>query len=281
MKSTAIITCTHNRPTPFKNLERYVAAQTFQDFDWFVVCDAGADNYKFKLKQKVIRREASEDDPMPSLCHNMLAGLEAVKGYERVALLEDDDWYHENYLFETMRHLDQTELMGWSSDAYYYVLNRKAKRMHNNAHASLACTAFKASALPWVKKCCERGQVFIDMLLWLGYEQDAKKIRFPGKKLLVSNFTGLPEWGLQQPKLDKSGFIINEHPRHVGLKENWHGEETGLSEFGHRAEGGMDVLGDVLKKWLGEEEAAQYLKYTVTPKPGAPFIIMPMPVEAI
>lgn len=111
---------------------------------------------------------------------------------------------------------------------------------------------------------------------------------FSGKKLLADNFTGITDPNVL-PALDRAGNIANEHPRHVGMKENWHGGADGLSTDGHdpRKSGGVDYWGDVLRRWLDPDAAKFFLSFTRDPdgpKSGKPYsanVMLPLPTETI
>lgn len=276
-----LITTTSGRPKAFERLAKYVSQQTFDYHQWLIVTDDWED-YKFPKDKrvKVVKRDGSEDT-LPSLNHNLLTALEHVGDHDRIAIMEDDDWYHSSYLYEINRLLDKGDLAGFNEDAYYYVLSRRAKRWHNQDHASLAATAFKASVVPLVQEVCRKGDVFVDGLVWKQWK---------GTKILAHNFTGLlpgqPPTIINERGHPQSGNIKDEHPRHVGLKQPWHGGKTGLSTLGHTAEGGFDQQGFVLKRWLGED-ADFYLKFTEAYNPAKegsrpPMgIMMHMPITSL
>lgn len=266
-----IITTTRNRPKAFEALKAWVKKQELQDYEWLIVCDGGAEDYVFprssgSAKVKVVKRDPS-DDTMPSLCHNWLTALEHVS-HDKCVVLEDDDWYHPMYLSEMSKMLDRADLAGFSHDAYYHVLERKAQRRHNIDLAALAATGFRKNVVSFLKEVASKGDIHMDLILWHEYK---------GKKLLVNNFTGIDTNSRSQPRLDDKGNILGERPRHVGIKQNWHGGEDGLTQA--TSGGGIDQTGKVLRAWLAED-AAFYLKFTKEPdtnKP-QPFILMEMPI---
>ncbi len=241
--------------------------------------------------------------------------------YDKILCFEDDDYYNREYVVETTAMLDKSDLFGWHKDAYYYVLSRKARRLLNVGYACLASTAFTRKVLPYFRECVMQGNVFIDNLLWKGIRETSymnqppislnngqtmqpppmeysKLISsFKGKRLLADNFTGVlynqePEirydaggklqMVIHQAIIDPdTGLIKDEHPRHVGMKEPFHGGKFGTS-FQHdpRVGGGSDMLGNKLKEWIGNEDAKMYLKYTSDPpKPYPPLVMVDMPLD--
>lgn len=322
--SNLLVTCTRGRPKAFDLLAKIVKKQTTQDFDWLVICDEWA-GYKFPKECKIIKRDGT-DDTLPSLNENWRAALDWVakhESYGKILVIEDDDWYHREYVLETATLLDRCDLFGWQEDAYYYCLSRKARRCHNVGFAALGATAFNRTVLPYLRKCVELGTPHIDVALWRGIREKAVmaqppmtmsggvtvappaveyariKEEFAGKKLLAHNFTGLAEEGTtirwddqgklivvsNEPHLDNHGNIAGEHPRHVGMKEPWHGGVPGASSYGHdpRSAGGPDIFGDTLRKWLGNEDAKLYLQFTKDPprNPYPPMLMVPMPIDSV
>lgn len=288
-----LVTTTKNRPVAFNHLATLVKRMDGAEYhDWLVVTDGDTEDYKFPKNKRfrLIERDNSEDI-YPSLNHNLLCALDNVGDHDKIVLLEDDDWYSPNYLKETEKMLDRADLFGWCEDFYYHVLSRRPQRLHNQDYASLAATAFKPSVIPYLKACCERGDYAIDWRLWRGWVQKEPAqiagasstrfagpevsylINFNGRKELRHNFWGVPVPG-GEPEIDESGAAKGT-PRHVGIKENWHKGSDGLSRFGHKPSGGFDPMGVELKKQIGEEDAKFYLKFTVTPKFGTPWLMLP------
>lgn len=292
MSNTLLVTCTSGRPAVMPILTKWMEAQTTDNFDWLIVSDDW-DNYKFPKIAKVIKRDNSEDT-LPSLNHNMLAALDYLDKetkYEKILFIEDDDYYHSDYVKQLLTLLNKSDLVGFNEDAYYYVIARKAKMWHNQNLASLAATGLNRSVLPWLRECCSLGDVFIDKTMWTGQtvtvlqqqpsltQKDGRFLtgppiavtqvvkEFKGRKLLAHNFTGLTQ--NEKPSYDKNGQIKNYYPRHVGMKQNFHLGKVGLSELGHNSEtgGAPDIFGRKLKGWIGEENAEVYLRYTASVAP--------------
>lgn len=287
------ITVTSGRPKAFDALQKYsTKPQSLEAWDWLIVSD-DSEEYRFPKGKNihVVKRDPS-GDKLPSINENWLAVLdwiEAHPDYDSFIVLEDDDWYNENYLRETREHLKSADLVGWQEDAYYYPLQRWSRRVHNVGWASLAATAFKRSVLPYLRECVSKGDIFIDLLLWKGIRQsiwmpqaplksvdgkeyDAPPIEvskviseFHGTKRLMHNFTGVVYGSGELPDFDFSrGFIRNEHPRHVGIKGNWHGGKGGLSARGHNHAngGGPDYACTLLQSWVGEAAMKFYKSFT-------------------
>jgi hypothetical protein len=233
-----IITTTHNRPLCFAILEGWMARQSLQPDQWLVVND-GAEPYTYSRGQEVITRKPKKTMktldgktvPEMSILANWLAALPKIKG-DRVAVVEDDDWLHPDYLKTMVGLLDEVDVAGVSGDLYYKLPIKKFIRMHNMNHASLGATVFRSSALPAVERACRllcpnNNSPFIDMYLWAEAE---------------------PIHGL------KTRLVGNRAPDgrawHVGMKLMPGAAGLGI---GHGHDGSTDPTFAVLRQWVGAD----------------------------
>lgn len=292
MAKTLIITATGGRPKALATLSKWLAAQTTEDFSWLVVSDDSAE-YKKPKGAIFLRRDVSPDETLPSLNLNLLHALDWIDSkpeYDKFVFCEDDDWYSPSYVRETQKLLDRADLVGWNEDLYYYVMQRKFRRCHNQDYASLAATGFTRAVLPYMRSVCLVGDIFIDNILWHGIRRqvflpqaplklaDGSTVEGPpqavsqvvsswtGSRILVDNFSGLAYGGREVVKLDKTGMPL-ENPRHIGCKGDWHGGVRGLSVRGHdhTLGGAQDIYGKLLTKWVGAEAAAFFMGFTKDP----------------
>lgn len=93
-------------------------------------------------------------------------GIETAKamGIDRVAIVEDDDFYQADYLQHI--NLDDYDFFGWGSTYYYNLRNRSWQRSyHQDTHSSLFCTAFRISALEGFRWPPDT-HVWLDIELW-------------------------------------------------------------------------------------------------------------------
>lgn len=275
-----IITCTSGRPKALEALIKFsISAQTLDDYEHLIVCD-DPDGYRFPKdkKTKVIKREHDPNGP-PSICQNYGASLDYFEqsSHQKAVFFEDDDAYVQSYLRETTKQLDRADLFGWSMDAYYWVMWRRAKRWLNVGYAALASTGITRNALSWAKECVQQGKPQIDLALWFGYQASNGQLKhFHGKRLLADNFSGFDENSPMPKKIDRKTGLAIEYPRHVGLKSPWHGGLQHASDIGMQPHGGVDHDGSTLRKWLSPEAASYFLSFTRTPKPDdAAFSVVP------
>jgi hypothetical protein len=102
----------------------------------------------------------------PDLVPRIRKGVELAKrdGFEWVFIIEDDDFYPENY-FSLFGDLSAYDFVGFSSTTYYNLRNRTHETMYHPGRSSLFCTGFRISALEkfnWPKD----NTTFLDIRLW-------------------------------------------------------------------------------------------------------------------
>lgn len=165
MPLLSIITPTGNRQQAFALCERYMAAQTFPEFEWVVV-DDGEMATSVTMGQHVIRPNPRWlPGQASSQTRNLLEGLSYCHG-EYVAVVEDDDAYLPGHLQRVMRELAHRKLVGECPALYYHVRNCCYRDMGNRFHASLCQTAFHRSMIHLVQDICHESSAFIDIRLW-------------------------------------------------------------------------------------------------------------------
>ena len=108
--AVAIITRTQDRPLTLERTIRDILAQSFTDWQWVLVSDAGnlraieqvVARHASALQDRLIlvRREKSEGGGAASN-----SGVEASRS-RYIALHDDDDTWHPDFLKKTVAHLD-------------------------------------------------------------------------------------------------------------------------------------------------------------------------------
>lgn len=174
MRGLTIITPTGDRPEALALLRRYVARQTYRGrLQWIIIDDgrqiaadvppippAGASTFVYTY-----RRRDEPGVPGGSLNRNLINALRHVQ-FDRVAIMEDDDWYAPTYLETMAELLDHHPLAGESRSRYYNVRDRRYYLPGNTRWASLCQTGFRREILAEVDASCRRGTPFIDLELW-------------------------------------------------------------------------------------------------------------------
>lgn len=221
----SLITCTADRPWAMARAEFQMARQTCP-FDEWIVADDGTDAATLTLGQTHLRRERDGEGAL-SLGRNMLAALEAVTG-DLIVVIEDDDWYHPEYLSTCVNHLQSRQATGDPMQRYYNVAQRRYVVM-NNRGSALCQTAFHRSLLPKMRQAIE------EALSVNHYGIDA---RF---------------WA----KLSPSQYLLQAGQQTVGMKGL--PGRSGLG-MGHRPDSKRpwqdDPRGITLRSWLGADADA-------------------------
>jgi glycosyltransferase involved in cell wall biosynthesis len=161
-----LITPTGNRFQAFALMETYMSRQTMK-FDQWIVVDDCENPTPCNLGQEVVRREPFWKKGDMTLPLNILAALPLVKG-EYILIIEDDDWYHPDYIKTMVEKLQNYDLVGGGLAHHYNVSNYRHRIHKNSGHASLCQTGFRNSVKDSIQSCIESNldKRFIDMHIW-------------------------------------------------------------------------------------------------------------------
>jgi glycosyltransferase involved in cell wall biosynthesis len=158
--------------------------QTIQPYEWIVVDDFQTPT-KCTMGQKVIRRTPYWRPKENTLQLNLLEGLKAITG-DIVLIIEDDDWYHPNYIENMMKKfqkyfdefencaseslaLNKPSLIVAEAFSKYYNIKNYSYMIHPNiTHGSLFQTGFTADLIPQILSYLNMYQRerFFDRILW-------------------------------------------------------------------------------------------------------------------
>ena len=187
----AVVTPTGDRHQLFDICKKWVFRQSILPAQWLVVDDGtepldGATTAGLDY----VRRVPQAGEPRHTLVLNMLEALQHIK-YEKVVVIEDDDWYHPRY-FETMLELlNHWDLTGLGRSIYYHFPNRLYRKLNNRRNASLCQTAFRSDVIPTLRAICQSTRSYtIDLMLWRQYKS-LKKVLL-NKPTLCVGMKGLP-----------------------------------------------------------------------------------------
>lgn len=178
----SLICPTRNRKHNFSLLEKWIARQTSPLPKQFLVINDGSEVYSYSRGQQVILRDPIEEREwrtgplLHSLNWNLLAALPHVM-FGKICIMEDDDWYHPQFLDRMDYELEQSELVGFFPPHYWNISTNEAAVMRDCSSTALACTGFRASLIPLFKSVCERGDPFIDVNFWQAHEGSMSMIR--------------------------------------------------------------------------------------------------------
>lgn len=193
-----VITLTGDRPGAFRLCKEYMKRQTVQPSQWIVVDDGKrALPKKDRSGVEYYRRKRLKDDPKHTLRVNMLKALKHVKN-DRIVVVEDDDWYREDYLELSLKYLEKSDLVGQNTFFYWNVIEKSFHKVNKTNRPAMCLTAFKSPVLDLVKAICknkpkviesenERKKIdngSVDLSLWSRW-QGTKQAYFEGLNVCV------------------------------------------------------------------------------------------------
>lgn len=229
----ALVTPTSDRPWAFQLCERWMSraiANYPGKVHWYVA-DDGRVPARCTLGQTHIHRSPC-DSPVESFLGNLAAALAEVQS-EKIVFIEDDDWYSPNYLADYSQRLNEADIVGEACAKYYSVSQRKYHIWDNCSHASLCQTGIRRSVLEWfLPHAAETRTPFVDQSLWSFQSGKYRRLLRPESQHCIG-MKSLP---------GKMGITAC----HDGTTD-WDRD---------------DVSGEILRSWIGAEDAAVYLSLT-------------------
>lgn len=237
MTQLIVITPTGERPEAFAICKALMQRQTLSPDKWkWVVVDDGQEvstDVSALVNDSGIevvyhRPDTRWSPGVNTMLPNMKAAIAVAKEHspEYIAFVEDDDWYHHDYLKRCLDYLEEnpdTLCLGESRAKYYNLRNRKCRQLINSGHASLCQTVVHFTYLPLIEALLDQGSPFFDMPLWAEAQRMNNAFLFPESTHAVG-IKGLP---------GRAGIGIGHTPP---------------------AAWDTDHSGDVLKSWVGEED---------------------------
>ena len=142
--SLSVVTPSNGRPQALELCRHYVARSSIKPFEHVVV-----------------------DEPR-GMVENLTKALGQVRG-DAVAIFEDDDWYHPDWLQHVARTLEVCSLVGERTAFYYHVPTGGfwSEDLTQNKRASLCATAFRVELVPLLLEVLESSRrPFVDIPFW-------------------------------------------------------------------------------------------------------------------
>ena len=213
----AVITPTGGRPEAFGLLRRWMKSQSYggglrwvvatNDDHGYDLSPVGATDGGSAVEMDVLRTEPGS---RVALATNLVAACDRLEsegftGY--IAIAEDDDWYHPDYLMmSAMRASSNAPIIGESNARYYNVRTRRARQLPNGEdgkprrHASLAQTVIHSDLLPLLREVSvqhyESRMPAIDMRLWERAPWPKQLERPTGVHVSVKGMPGASGYGI-------------------------------------------------------------------------------------
>lgn len=161
------ITCTADRPWAIARAEYQMARQSLQPDEW-IVADAGKVPARLTQGQRHLRLPYHESGAA-SLANNLREAVRAAQG-DYLVIIEDDDWYHPDYIEECRKRLRRISVAGEPWLRYYHVAERRYATFPNAGGSGLFQTSLRKKYVPAllraIRQAQEGGGYDIDGRLW-------------------------------------------------------------------------------------------------------------------
>lgn len=220
----SVITPTGERPGTLYLLKKYLERQTIQPAEWIVVDDGIAPSEAIVRGfpgLKYHRRKPADDESGHTLKYNLAAALGlATTGY--LIVMEDDDWYHPEYLETMLAGLKENDLFGLKETVFYNFPGRRWRKIVSRDNASLCVTGFTKKIIPDVIDACKRTRKWkVDIGLWNwfnGKQAYSKKdsIFHIGMKGLTSLRPGMTRDHKDSARLNQQDPELEFLKKHIG-----------------------------------------------------------------
>jgi len=186
-----VITATGDRPLTLAMCRWWIMHQSLLPGQWIIV-DDGREPVPPDVwfAADYVYRQPEAPASGQTLTKNLLLALQRVR-YPKVVVMEDDDWYHADYLRVMDAALDLYSLVGQGEAVYYHYPSAMWYRHPNLRHASLSQTAFTTEAAAVLTEVCAQADTpYVDMALWKHLPN--KRRVLPGSPPLSIGMKGLP-----------------------------------------------------------------------------------------
>lgn len=197
-----IITPTGDRPLCFTRCIKWMQQQTIKESVHWIIVDDGQEeapifsNFPKNWKITYLRRQKESSDPYNTQGVNILKAIDKVES-SKVVMIEDDDYYHKDWLSTASELLNYYDIVGKSSIIYYNILN---KSYHFTNYFTdyptttnpMVQTAFRSSHLATLKNICEINTIQIDNELWQSVKGSKYLLNTEESLKLVIGIKGMP-----------------------------------------------------------------------------------------
>lgn len=168
-----IITPSGDRPLQFSLCVEWMKRQTFSGaVHWIIVDDSIYGNYEISglpsnWEVTHLQPKIDKTPEYSTQGQNLLLGLDKIK-YDKIVMVEDDDYYSPNWLDLCNTHLDSYGMFGIKNLVNYNLNNRTwlYKQYAGRNNNPMCTTALRSDLVPILKKICAANQDMFDHLLW-------------------------------------------------------------------------------------------------------------------
>lgn len=213
-----VITPTRGRPKNFAVLRECMESQTYGGQVRWLVVGEDHEGYDIPLWATQIKTAGVVPKGRPSLRQNLEAALDAAEGH--IFLMEDDDWYHPEYLERMSKHSPGAAVLGVHRTPVYNVRTRQFKRANS---AFLGNMRLRPDVAPTLRRAVHEGvkhpegfikKHFQGQVRFIGPATTDKRMLFVGLKGVSPDGITTAHPSLPGGRLDRDGVL-----------ERWVGEE--------------------------------------------------------
>lgn len=226
-KGITLLTPTGDRPQCIERCSFYIERQDFKlgPIQW-LISDDSEQKSKIRVPNNVNYFTHLErtypGNKSDSFRGNIITSLPHIV-FDKVLIIEDDDWYASNYITTYHSRLLQYQLVGEGPARYYNVKYQIWRVLGNAKRASFCQTALRTEILDKLFISCQRDSAFVDARLW---NKDCRKFIFQDKAHCIG---------------------IKGMPGRLGIG------------MGHRCKTFQkDKEWQILEKWIGKEDTEFY-----------------------
>ncbi len=174
-EGVTLITPSSDRQLCINRCEDYIKRQTYRGPLQWIIAEDSKIPYNLTLGQDHIHLNP-KDDKVSSFLKNITSILPRIE-YDKVLIIEDDDWYSPDYIKLYCTRLERYELVGEGPARYYNIKERLWRICGNEHRASFCQTALKANQLSALYVSIQRHNAFVDSRLW---NKKCRKFVFQG-----------------------------------------------------------------------------------------------------
>lgn len=169
-----LLTCTRDRPGPFELCQRWVTRMVLaapgNDIRWVVVDDGDVPiTWSLRPPCEITYLRRAPSQAGNTLALNLIEAIPHLRG--ATLTIEDDDWYHADYIPVMLDRLTRGHLTGQMPTLYWHVLDRAWHISPvSSGHVSLFRTGFLPTAYPHLLAACEEAErqatPWVDLYFW-------------------------------------------------------------------------------------------------------------------
>jgi hypothetical protein len=223
-----VITPTGGRPEAMDLCIKYFNQQTERPNEWLVPYDLHpVATQPFPGITNLMERDILPKEPKHTLPRNLLfalctIGQEARTRDTKIVMMEDDEWYHPDYLKTMFAALDESQIVGLSPSVYYKLYLNAFRDCNNLTHASLCATGFTGDLIPQIIRICMQDDPLIDLMIWRRIQATKKLVT-----QIKGHFLNIGIKGMPGRKGTTTGWNDSLAGYTIDMKRYWLEEQIG------------------------------------------------------